>query len=295
MLHIGWIGLGNMGVPMASNLIKAGFPVTLYNRTKEKAEPLTAMGASLAENPYHLLEQCDVIISMVSDDDAVKELYLGANGLLNGLTPNSRTRIFVDMSTVSPETSRLVAAECAARGVSFLDAPVSGSVQPAKEGKLVILVGGDRTAYETVKPVFDVLGKLSLHLGDNGFGSKAKLAINLFLAITAQGIAETVLFARQMGISTEDMLTIITESAMGSPLARMKAPFILADEFPAAFALKHMAKDLRLAKGEGLDLPLGESVWASYQKALQEGFGDKDLMAILHSLEGKGKGNGNQH
>lgn len=283
-MRIGWIGLGNMGVPMASNLIRAGFDVQVYNRTKSKAEPLLELGAHFVDQPEQLYPSCDVIITMVSDDQAVKEIYAGENSFLQSAAAG---KIAIDMSTVSPETSQYLAKLCSERGVSFLDAPVSGSVQPAKEGNLIIMVGGAEQTYQQVKPIFDVLGKMSLYLGDNGAGSNAKLAINLLLAITVEGLAETVLFAEQRGIRKEDMMSIITESAVGTPIARMKQPSILAHEFPPAFALKHMAKDLRLAQEAGASLPIAETVNGTYQAALKEGLGELDVMAILKFLAGK--------
>jgi 3-hydroxyisobutyrate dehydrogenase len=283
-MKIGWIGLGNMGVPMATNLIKAGYEVSVYNRTKAKAEPLLSLGARLVDKPKDLFAECDVVFTMVSDDQAVKAVYTADDGILSGAAAG---KIAVDMSTVSPATSRYLAETCRSAGVSFLDAPVSGSVQPAKEGKLIVMVGGEKSVFEQVKPLFDKLGKMALHLGENGAGSSAKLAINLLLGITGQGIAESVLFARQHGISTEDMLTIISESAVGTPLVRLKAAAILADEFPAAFALKHMAKDLRLAQECGAAFPLAETAYSSYQSALREGLGDQDFMAIMRFLSDK--------
>lgn len=282
-MKIGWIGLGNMGIPMASNLIRAGYEVWVYNRTKAKADPLLQLGAQFIDKPAQLYDVCDVVITMVSDDTAVKELYTQKDGFLS---QGTQGKIAIDMSTVSPQTSQLLAKLCSERGVAFLDAPVSGSVQPAKEGNLIIMVGGSADTFEKVKPIFDILGKMALHLGENGAGSNAKLAINLLLGITIEGLAETVLFANQRGIRTEDMLTIITESAVGTPIARMKKPSILANEFPAAFALKHMAKDLRLAQESGAAFPLAETVNGTYQAALREGFGDQDVMAILGFLAG---------
>ncbi|NGQ97377.1 NAD(P)-dependent oxidoreductase [Brevibacillus sp. SYP-B805] len=282
-MKIGWIGLGHMGNPMAANLLKAGHEVTVWNRSREKAEPLLQQGARMADRPAELMESCDVVISMVSDDEAVKEVYLGQHGLLHG---QAAGKIAIDMSTISPATSRYLAERCRERGVSFLDAPVSGSVQPAREGTLIIMVGGERKTYEQVKPLFDVLGKMSLYLGDNGSGSKAKLAINLLLGITVQGLAETMLYAKKQGIDPRDMLTIITESAVGTPIARGKAPLILENRFPSAFPLKHMAKDLRLVHETGASSPLAESVYASYRAALDEGLGDQDVMAILRYLAG---------
>lgn len=286
-MKIGWIGLGNMGIPMATNLINAGYQVSVYNRTMEKAEPLLSLGANFADKPQRLLEQADIVFSMVSDDEAVKEVYTGENGLLRAEKSSLHGKIAVDMSTVSPATSRYLADACRDAGMQFLDAPVSGSVQPAKEGKLIIMAGGAQETFEVAKPFFEKLGKLVLHLGENGAGTSAKLAINLLLGITGQGIAETVLFAQQQGISPEQMLMIISESAVGTPMARTKSPLILSNEYPAAFALKHMAKDLRLAQENGASTPLAESAYASFQAAQREGLGEQDLMAIMRFLSGE--------
>ncbi|MFS0558035.1 NAD(P)-dependent oxidoreductase [Brevibacillus sp. 179-C9.3 HS] len=281
---IGWIGLGNMGIPMASNLLAAGYDVRVWNRTPGKAAPLVALGAKETATLSDLVAQCDVLFTMVSDDDAVKAIYTGTDGLLS---LSIQGKLAVDMSTISPDTSRYIAEQAQEAGLRFLDAPVSGSVGPAKEGKLVIMVGGEQADFEVAKPMLDKLGKAAFYLGPNGAGTSAKLAINLLLGITVQGVSETLLFARSLGIGTEQMLDIISESAVGTPLIRGKAASILADDYPAAFALKHMAKDLRLANEAGVSTPLAESVNATYRHALEEGLGELDLMAILRHLEGK--------
>lgn len=281
---IGWIGLGNMGIPMASNLLAAGYDVRVWNRTPGKAAPLVALGAKETATLSELVAQSDLLFTMVSDDDAVKAIYTGSDGLLSLPVQG---KLAVDMSTISPDTSRFLAEHAKQAGLRFLDAPVSGSVGPAKEGKLVIMVGGEEADYEVAKPMLDKLGKAAFYLGPNGAGTSAKLAINLLLGITVQGVSETLLFARSLGIGTEQMLDIISESAVGTPLIRGKAASILADDYPAAFALKHMAKDLRLANEAGVSTPLAESVNATYRHALEEGLGELDLMAILRHLEGK--------
>ncbi|MBW5470769.1 NAD-binding protein [Brevibacillus formosus] len=278
---IGWIGLGNMGIPMASNLLAAGYDVRVWNRTPGKAAPLVALGAKETATLSELVAQSDVLFTMVSDDDAVKAIYTDSDGLLSLPVQG---KLAVDMSTISPYTSRFLSEQAKQAGLRFLDAPVSGSVGPAKEGKLVIMVGGEQADYEIAKPMLDKLGKAAFYLGPNGAGTSAKLAINLLLGITVQGVSETLLFASSLGIGTEQMLDIISKSAVGTPLIRGKAASILADDYPAAFALKHMAKDLRLAHEAGVSTPLAESVNATYRHALESGLGELDLMAILRHL-----------
>lgn len=280
---IGWMGLGNMGTPMATNLLKAGYNMTVFNRTKAKTKSMEDAGAAVVDTPANLFETCNIVFSMVSNDDAVKQLYLGENGLLS--SPYTQDKIAIDMSTISPDTSRLIAKSCKEKGIQFLDAPVSGSVKPAQDGKLIIMVGGKSAVYEKIKPIFDILGKLSIHLGDNGMGSSAKLAINFFLGLNIQGIAETVLFAKDKGISAENMLTIINEGACGSGISHMKTANILNNNFTAAFALKHLAKDLRLAKEAGLHTPLLDPLFTTYQHAEQDGFGNEDVIAVMKYLE----------
>lgn len=284
---VGWVGLGKMGIPIAKNLLKAGYSVTVYNRTTSKEQELLQAGAASAPSPESLWQHCDIVFTMVSDDAAVKTLFEGAQGLLSSTASG---KLAIDMSTVAPATSRYLAEQCHQKGLQFLDAPVSGSVTPAQEGTLVIMVGGEEKAYQTAKPLFDAIGKLSLHLGSHGAGTAAKLAINYFLGLTIQGLAETVLFARQNGIATEDMLKIINEGALANAITKGKSTNILQHDFKAAFALKHLAKDLRLAHQAGLNMPLAAPLIESFQNALTEGMGEEDVMAILKYLDQQGAG-----
>jgi len=289
--RIGWIGLGNMGVPMVKNLLKAGFEVTVYNRTAAKAAPLQEAGAKLAVSPAALWETADTIITMVADDAALQQIHQGKDGLLAGAAaygPGARSgATVIDMSTVSPATSRDLAAKLAAGGVDYLDAPVAGSVKPAELGQLVIMVGGKKEVYERAAPIFEKLGKAQFYLGQQGSGNNAKLAINTLLAFNMQGLAESVLFASEHGIRPEAMLAIIGESAVANAITKMKTANILQANYQPAFALKHLAKDLRLAQGQGLHTPAGEVIHDSYQQALVEGWGEKDISAIFPFLMGE--------
>ena len=289
--RIGWIGLGNMGVPMVKNLLKAGFEVTVYNRTAAKAAPLQEAGAKLAASPAALWETADTIITMVADDAALQQIHQGKDGLLAGAAaygPGARSgATVIDMSTVSPATSRDLAAKLAAGGVDYLDAPVAGSVKPAELGQLVIMVGGKKEVYERAAPIFEKLGKAQFYLGQQGSGNNAKMAINTLLAFNMQGLAESVLFASEHGIRPEAMLAIIGESAVANAITKMKTANILQANYQPAFALKHLAKDLRLAQGQGLHTPAGEVIHDSYQQALVEGWGEKDISAIFPFLMGE--------
>ena len=266
-LPIGWVGLGNMGNAIVQNLLKNDVRVHVYNRTKEKEAEVVQAGAVAQENLQQLVHNSSIIFTMVSNDDAVKDVYTAL------LSHSPSGKIFVDMSTVSPETSRHLAQLCNNSQNQFVDAPVSGSVKPAQEGTLIVMAGGPEEAYEKAKQFFDIIGKQSLHLGDNGAGSAAKLAINYFLGLNLQGLAETVLFANDNGIKTEDMLTIINEGGLANGITKGKSPAILNNQFPAAFALKHLAKDLRLADQQGLQTPLFQPLLHSFQQALENGLG----------------------
>lgn len=282
-MKLGWIGLGNMGVPISLNLLKAGHSVTVFNRTASKASELISAGAVQAQSLEELVQSSDVVFTMVSDDVAVKDLYFSKR-LLELAKPG---KVFIDMSTVAPATSREIYTAAKDKGIGFVDAPVSGSVAPAKEGNLLVLAGGEEETYNKVKELFEPIGKMSIYLGESGSGSNAKLAINLLLGITVQGIAESVLFAEEQGIKVEDMLTIINESAVGTAISKMKTPAILKDEYPAAFALKHMAKDLRLAKETGELNAIGNSAYHTYKNALARELGELDVMGVIKELRSK--------
>lgn len=276
-VKIGWVGLGTMGMPMAKQLMKAGYLVSAYNRSQEKVNALVFQGAHEALSPEELLRNTDVIFVMVSDDEAIQEIFGGNEGLLKAHVSG---KIIINMSTVSPKISEKLAILCQNQGNSYLDAPVSGSVKQAFEGQLVIMVGGDETVYEKVKPILEHLGKLSLWIGPNGAGNQAKLAMNTLLGFYAQGLAESVLFANAKGIRTEDLMALINNSALGNVFTRIKGDAIMAEDYQAAFALKHIAKDLRLVKAEGMSGRLAKVSYDTFQKAEAE-FGAEDIIAVL--------------
>lgn len=273
---IGWIGLGKMGIPMSQQLIKAGYPVTVYNRSKDKE----ATGAATAATPAELIQQVDIVFLTVSDDNATREIFTGANGLLSVKTSG---KIIINMSTVSPAVSQEMTALCTEQGNTYLDAPVSGSVKQAEEGQLVIMVGGDNDVFQQVKPILEKIGKLALWVGNTGAGNNTKLAVNTLLAIFTQGLAETVTFANQQNIRTEDLMTVINNSALGNVLGKIKGDAIMNDNYKPAFALKHIAKDLRLAKAEGLSSPLATVAVSTFQEA-EVTLGEEDIIAIIKKV-----------
>lgn len=277
---IGWIGLGNMGIPMAEQLIKADYIVTVYNRSKDKEASLKEIGASIAQTPKELIAATDVVIVMVSDDAAIEQIFKGEEGLLSIETSN---KIIINMSTVSPSISKEMATQCKAKGNFYLDAPVSGSVKQAETGQLVIMVGGEEAAFNQVKPILEKMGKLAKLVGDNGAGNSAKLAINSLLALYAQGLAETVLFANQQGIKTVDLLELINNAAIGNIFTKIKGDAIIADNYKAAFALKHIVKDLNLAKAEGISSPLAKTALNTFEAAAPK-YGEEDIISVIKQI-----------
>lgn len=279
--QIGWIGLGKMGIPMSQRLINAGYPVTVYNRNKKKEEELKAQGATTAATPAQLLEQTEVVVIMVSDDRAIQDIFTAEQGLLSAAATG---KIIINMSTVSPAISKEMAALCQQKAHHYLDAPVSGSVKPAQDGQLVIMAGGDPETFEIAKPILECMGKLALRVGDYGAGNTAKLAINTLLAIQIQGLAEVVKLAGQNGIEPAQLIELINNSAIGNAISKLKGDAILNDNYSAAFALKHIVKDLRLAKDIGLNTPVAEAAYDTFQKAEAE-FGEEDIVAVKKQLD----------
>ncbi|OIQ93825.1 2-(hydroxymethyl)glutarate dehydrogenase [mine drainage metagenome] len=279
MVKIGWIGLGHMGVPMVRNLRAAGYALTLYNRTPGKAEGL---GAALAASPAALAKAVDVVITMLADDAAQEAVLFGPGGVAEGLRPGQTV---INMGTISPEASRRAAERLGALGVAVLDAPVSGSVKPATDGTLVILVGGAAEVVERCQPIFAVLGKKTLHFGGPGQGANAKLAINMLLGTLIEATAETVRFGEALGLERGQLLEMIGQSACASPIFQLKVPALLADDYPPAFPLKHMAKDFRLieaaAAAAGIGLPAAQAVAARFAAAEAQALGERDVMAVI--------------
>ncbi|MGE4527727.1 MAG: NAD(P)-dependent oxidoreductase [Rhodospirillaceae bacterium] len=281
---IGWIGLGHMGVPMAANLIAAGYPLLAWNRTPER---LALLDCPSAASPAALAAEVDVVVTMLSDDAAQEAVLFGPGGVAEGLRAG---QVVVNMGTISPGASRSAADRLAKLGVAVLDAPVSGSVKPATEGSLVILVGGKAETFDRCRPIFDVLGKRAFHFGPAGAGARAKLAVNMVLGLTLQALAEAVVLGEKSGLSRDMLLEMLGEAAVASPIVKLKLPAIAAGNFSAAFPLKHMAKDFRLAVAEaaevGAVLPITATAKESYGRAETHGFGDLDIMAILQALRG---------
>lgn len=284
-MKLGFAGLGIMGTPMALNLLKGGHELVVWNRTPGACEPLRAAGARLAASPAELAGACDVTIAMLADPAAALAVACGHGGIRDGIGAG---RGYVDMSTVDAETSRKIAAAVAAAGGRFLEAPVSGSRQPAEQGQLVIMAAGDRSLYDEVAPSLDLLGKRRLFLGEAGCAARMKLAVNLIMGGMMTALAEGLALSRAAGLEPAQLLDVLEAGAMANPMFRAKGPRMLAGDFGVAFPLRHMAKDLRLAQGmaagAGLSLPVAGAAWESYARAQAAGDGDLDFSAVLRCV-----------
>ncbi|MDQ0492927.1 NAD(P)-dependent oxidoreductase [Paenibacillus brasilensis] len=286
MKNIGFIGLGTMGAPMASNLLRQGFGVTVYNRTASRCEPLVEQGARTASTPREAAEDQQLVITMVSDDSSIRDIYYGEDGVFAGLTPGVTV---MDNSTISPELVKQLAAEADKLGCSFIDAPVTGSKPAAVDGTLVFMVGGDADAIAAQSDVFDALGKKVLHMGPNGSGAVAKLAHNTMVGINNLALAEGFAIAAKSGIPADSFLELVQLGSAGSKAADLKGRKIIEHDFSNQFSLALMLKDLKLASSltDSLSIPTPMLAIAKslFQAGQTQGYGDEDLSAVVKTYE----------
>lgn len=286
MAKIGWIGLGNMGVPMSTNLVKAGNEVVVWNRTKAKADAVIAEGAAWADSPKAVAEACDFIFTMVADGPALHAATLEAEGVCAGL---SAGKVVIDMSTVSVEESAKVNDAIEAAGCKFLRAPVTGSTALATAGTLGILASGDKAAYDKTLPLFEVVGGNQFYLGGGEEARVMKLSLNLMIATTMQMEAEAVVMAEKAGLNVQQVCDIIAGSAVGSPLTQYKAKLIGEGNYAAAFPIRLMIKDLKLALAVGdqygVKLESTELTKKRMELADSKGYGDMDFSVLTKLLE----------
>jgi 3-hydroxyisobutyrate dehydrogenase-like beta-hydroxyacid dehydrogenase len=255
MKSLGFVGLGVMGGNMASRLLENGHTVTGYNRTRSKAQWLIDRGMRFAESPKAVAEASDVIFTMVSNSSALADVTNGPDGILAGLAPG---KFLVDMSTISPEASRALAAKVREKGADMVDAPVSGSVITLQQGKLAVMVGGRKETFERLKPLLLDIGPKVTHVGENGLALSMKIAVNLSLAVQMLAFSEGVLLAEKSGILREVAVDVLTNSAIASPMVQYRGPFVIRQPEEAWFNVNMMQKDLQLAMelGRKLDVPV---------------------------------------
>ena len=285
MTAIGYVGLGAMGGRIAGRLLAAGHQVYGTNRTQAKAAPLIERGLVWCETPREVAEAASVVFSMVTDDAALEAIASGPDGVLAGLSAGTT---WVDMSTVSPAASAALAERAVALGAAMLDAPVSGSVHEAEDGKLTIMVGGDEDAFAGVEALLRGLGQVVRHIGPNGQGVRLKLALNISLAAQMLAFSEGALLAERGGIARELAIEVMAESAIGSPFLRGRAPLILDLPDQAWFDVELAHKDIRLAlataQRDGVALPSGALADEWLTRAASLGYGHRDIASLFAVL-----------
>jgi len=284
-LRVTFLGLGIMGSNMARRLQEAGFPLTVYNRNREKAAPFAAGGATLADSPRLAAAEADVIISMVSDDHAARAVWLGKDGALAGAKAGA---VVIECSTVTVGWVRELAAAAAARKCEFLDAPVTGSRMQAEAGELNFLVGGSAATLDQVRPALAPMSRSATLLGPVGSGSQFKLINNFICAVQIASLAEALAMVEQSGLDRARVMEVLLTGAMASPLVKTVAARMTTPDFTPNFPLRLMAKDVGYAIEEGrrlsVDLVTGTAAQKVFQSAIGAGHGDKDMAAVIEPL-----------
>jgi 3-hydroxyisobutyrate dehydrogenase len=283
---IGFIGLGIMGRAMSMNLLKAGFPLTVWNRTSSKMTNLVNAGAKKAVSPKEVAENSDLIIDIVTDSPDVEEVLLGSSGVIHGV---EKGNIVIDMSTISPTVTRRIAGKFKEKGVEMLDAPVSGGDVGAQKGTLSIMVGGNADAFETCLPVFQAMGKTITHVGRVGMGQTVKLCNQILVGMNILGVAEALTFGSKAGVDLNKALAAVSGGAAGSWQLANNGPKILEGDLEPGFKIKDYLKDLRLIMETASEnkIPLmGTSIVQQMYRSLDaEGLRDKGTQAVIRAVE----------
>lgn len=284
---IGFMGLGIMGQAMARNILQAGYPLVVYNRSREKAESLASEGAQIAPDPKTLASQADVVVAMVTGPEALNALLWGPEGAGQALDSG---KTFINMSTVTPQFTKEMHQQLTKSGARFVDAPVSGSKKPAEDATLVILAGGDRADVERCTPLLQTMGKKVLYCGAAGQGSMMKMTVNLLLGLMMEGFAEAVKFGRMGGLEVDTIFELFGGGPLNSGLLQAKQGMFKDDHYPVNFPLKHMTKDLKFvvdtAYQTGAPVPAAHTALHLYRLGVGEGrWGDLDMAAVMKVLD----------
>ena len=276
------IGIGTMGIGMGGQLLKAGFPLAVYNRTAQRAQELVSQDAAPVNSPAEAAANADVIIAIVSDDAASRHVWLDANGALSTAKPNT---VVIDCSTISPRWAREFAGAAQKRGCAPLDAPVTGSKSHAAAGELVFLVGGDAETLERVRPVLAVMSRRIVHMGPNGSGALMKLLNNFLAAVQAASLGEAIALIERSGLNRDAALDILYNGAPGSPLIKTVGARMTTRNYDVNFFLNLMEKDLNYASAEarehGMELRTAAAALSLFEEARKRGWGDKDFSAVV--------------
>jgi 3-hydroxyisobutyrate dehydrogenase len=287
MAKIGFIGLGIMGAPMAANLLRAGFHVSVWNRTRSRAEAFVSRnGGHMSETAAQAALDAGIVISMVVDAPDVEDVLLGIGGAAEGLRAGG---LVIDMSTISPSASVRIAKRLREQDVGFLDAPVTGSRPKAEDGTLTIMAGGSEADFERATPVLEGMGALIVHVGPQGHGSMVKLINNTLAAVNAEAVAEALALARRAGVDPDALLKVVGAGSGASTMLELKARPMLEHDYEPLFKLEHMLKDIRHCLAEaralGVIAPLATQAEELYSAAAQRGLGNLDFAAVNEVTE----------
>ena len=286
MAKYGFIGTGLMGNAMALNLLQAGNELTVYNRDAGKCKNLLDAGAKQVSTALEVVVAADITFCMVSDPQAALSVCFSPHGVIQGVGPGKG---YVDMSTVDPQTAEKIGISVQARGGQYLEAPVSGSLQPAKDGQLVIMAAGDQSLWDQVQPAFDVMGKKSVFLGDIGAAASMKIAVNMMMGGMMSVFSEALTLVQGCDLNGQDLLDVVAAGALACPMFQGKGAAVLAEIFDVNFPLKHLQKDLRLAVqlGDDKHVPLATAATANemFKRACQQGLGEEDMCALFKTLQ----------
>jgi 3-hydroxyisobutyrate dehydrogenase-like beta-hydroxyacid dehydrogenase len=282
---LGFIGMGHMGSHMAQRLLDAGYQVTVYDRTREKAKALGQQGALVAQTPKDLAANCQVVLVCVTNDEAQHDVMFGPEGALAGTHAGS---VIIDLSTVSPDASRRLYQAAKEQGVSMIDAAVSGSVPQVDQGSLVIFVGGEHQTFERCKPILDVLGKNSFYMGASGMGTTMKLVVNTLLGLGMQALAEAIALGEKAGIEKGLLLDVLGQTAVLTPGQKSKLENVRREQYPTNFALSLMHKDFSLVLSQAYDVSVSMPATAAaqqiYTAAMAKGM-DADFSIMIQFME----------
>jgi len=285
------LGLGTMGSGMAANLLKAGFSLTVYNRTAAKAEPLAHLGGQIASTPAEAARGADFIISMLADDTASRTVWLGTDGNSGALEAAKPGAVLIDSSTVSPAWIEELGAAAAAHGVELLDAPVTGSRTQAESGQLNFLVGGSESALASATPVLQAMAKEIIYLGPLGSGAKLKLINNFICGVQVASLAEGLTWIERSGLNRDKALEVLKSGAPGSPLLGAISARMTSQNYTVNFLLKLMCKDLLYAQNAaaetGVDLTTAANARALFERAIQQGHAEQDMSAVIEPIREK--------
>ncbi|GAC1465527.1 MAG: 2-hydroxy-3-oxopropionate reductase [Ktedonobacteraceae bacterium] len=284
--RIGFLGIGRMGNLMVERLMQHGYTLTVYDRTKEKTQQVAQRGATVVDTPKDLGNQVDVIISMVTDNHALDAVMYGPDGVLAGVKPQHTT--LIDMSTVSPETSRHLFQAAKEHGVAMLDAAVAGSTPQVQEGSLVYFVGGEEVTYQQCKPILETLSKHSFYMGKSGNGTTMKMVVNTMLGLELQALAEAITLGEKAGLDRKQLLDVLGQTTVIAPAHKAKLANAERNAYPVNFALATMRKDfsliMRLATELSVSMPATAAAEQMYAAALAQGH-DEDFSVMIQFME----------